>query len=580
MGVASSKNTAEAVASVMNYVSQSTSANSAQVNQLSQNVNFVDCDVNLTGDLNVTERADLAVSNSQIIQAKQDANLKNNIQQQMLQQAVSTVGFLGIGYADAQNDASEFVNSTSTIIQDMNTSATQYNGTNQGFTCDRSHIDAKNININFSSSADFLSSQTLNQQQTAKIVNNISQSVSQKASATIQGISGLILIILLIIAIIVWAVMKPLSSGSGKIVIGLGASFLMAGLLVWMYLAKAPPFFSEPNTCINNSQMGIGSDPTINCINQKPQTLALGQPPLKYIYGITDTDNSVPKGNLVQIAIASVNSSIVGNTSGPNGGYRVDVLDALENSINSYAPYASALGVPNIPNPLTLYVSPSHPLPAGTYYQIPEEYIQNSSTGDTEAGKCTPATLSLAYNSSGSITSCSLTVDPDIQGLSITTAPALGLANLNRGDWSDYFSGSGKYPFSGPNDTVDNRAFFARFVLCDIIGDFDLHIFIKDNELIKYIDENNNVVIGMAKDHPNNTYRYHPYNPPKSWSSGISGGGSITGQVGVWNSRTYKFQNFMSNIGKWILMALFGVAFLYMFWTWYKNRKNNQQKKD
>ena len=86
MGAAQSSNVAEAVANVTNYVDQSTTANASQVNELSQEVDFSNCVVNLKGDMNINEKASLAVKSNQILSATQDANVSNDIQQQMLQE--------------------------------------------------------------------------------------------------------------------------------------------------------------------------------------------------------------------------------------------------------------------------------------------------------------------------------------------------------------------------------------------------------------------------------------------------------------------------------------------------------------
>ena len=174
MGAAESNNVSSAVTNVSNFVEQSTTANSDQVNEVKESVNLHNCTIKLRGDFNVNESAKLAVINNQIVQAHQNTNLNNNIQQQMLQQAVSKVGSLGIGYASASNAASEFVNNSNSIINAISGSASQYNSTNLSFDCDRSYIEANNLNINFNSSADFLSTQTLKNKQVNKIVNDVS----------------------------------------------------------------------------------------------------------------------------------------------------------------------------------------------------------------------------------------------------------------------------------------------------------------------------------------------------------------------------------------------------------------------
>jgi hypothetical protein len=560
MGSSKSKDVADAVANVSNYVGSSTAANTTQVNQLSQDVTFEDCTVIAKGNLTVNEYAQLMQTNNQFIKANQDANLSNNIQQQMLQTATSKVGFLGIGYADASNSATEMVNSTNQIVQDMQVSANQFSGTSQDFVCDRSFIEANNIVIDLGSAADFMSTQTLDQTQTADIVNDISQTVTQKATATVEGISSLLFGVLLIIAVIVWALMKPLSTGAAKTAVGIAVCFLLAGVVVFMYLRQTPPFFEQPSKCINNSNIGCDTE----CVDMQPnQRINLTNPPMRYIYGITPNNLTVPGGgaNLVQMAIASLAPTSGG--PGDNGGYRMDNMNTLQSMIQAYAQYANSLGVTNIPNPLTGYYN-------GQNYEIPVQYVMNGGSGNGDpSGICTPAILQLSQGSQGTILNCSNNIDPVLQGLPTSQNPAQSIANLNSAGWDLYLNGGNPI---GTNDTPQNRALFARFVLCDIIGRIDLNVFVQPNELVRVTDSNGNLTVGLPQDYPSQCYRFNPYSPNRSWADGISGGGYLIGEVGVCNSPDYKFQNFMKNIGGYILLSILVLAFGYMGYSSYKNK--------
>lgn len=563
MGAAQSSNAATAVSNVANFVSQSTTANTTQTQNLEQNVQFQDCTVDISKDININESAKFNVTNTQISEATQDANLLNNIQQQMLQNASSQVGFLGIGYADASNSASEFVNDTNQIVQDMNVSAGQGSFINQGFTCDRSYISAQNLNISLDSSTDFLSQQTLNQQQTAKIVNDISQTVKQKASATVQGISGLLLLLVLLIAVIVYCITKPLSSGGFKILIAAIVIFVMAIIITWMYLKSSPPFFAKPDQCLYNSNMGCSD----SCINMENQELSLNKTPLRYIYGLIPGDTSQPGGNLLQMSVSAVNPGATGGGAGNNGGYTMATANSLANIIGKYSSLASTLGIDNIPNPLSNYTVDNPPNNMA-YWAIPTEFMvggQNS---------CTPQILQLAKGAPGIISNCvnskdksGTIVDPTTQGLQGTSDPTLGVANLNLVEWQTYLQN---------DDSKNTKAKFARFVLCDIIGNIDLNIYIQDDELVQYNDPNNNPVVGPAKNNTQYSYQYHPMDATISWRNGMISGGNLQGQIGVCNNKTYKFQSFMRKIGFYILGAILFLAFLYMFYTWYKNRKNKK----
>lgn len=562
MGAAQSSNVANAVSNVANYVSQSTTANDTQTQSLSESVKFIDCTVQISKDLNVKESAQFSVTNTQISQATQDTNLLNNIQQQMLQNAASEVGFLGIGYADASNSASEFVNDTNQIVQDMNEGASQGSFVSQDFTCERSYISAQNLDIDLSSSTDFLSQQTLNQQQTAKIVNDISQTVTQKASATVQGISGLILLLLLLLAVIIYGLTKPLSSGSVKIIVGVIVVFIVAGIMTWMYLKSCPPFFGSTNECIYGSSIGGCTD---QCINMEASQISLKNTPFRYIYGLMPGDISTPGGNLVQMAIAASNPGQTAGGAGNNGGYTMDTCNNLQARINTYASYAASLGIDNVPNPLTNFTD-EKPSNGASYWQIPTEFMIGGNNS------CTPQILQLAVGAQGNISECvsyspgdqrtNTIVDPQTQGMTGTNDPSLAVANFNISAWNTYLQ----------NDPQNVKAKFARFVLCDIIGNIDLHLYMQDDELVKYVDPNNNPVVGPAKNYPTYTYLYNPSASTISYRDGMTGGGVIHGSVGVCNNKTYKFQTFMKKVGIWILVGLLIVAFGWMFYTWYRGK--------
>lgn len=578
MGASQSSNVATAVTNLSNFVSNSTDANDNQASNVVNRVNLENCTIKLSGDFNVSESANLFETNNQIVSSIQDANLNNNIQQQMLQQAQSKVGFLGIGYSSASNASHEMINATSQIVNDMNVSANQYSNVNQEFECDNSTIIADNINIGFYSNSDFLSSQTLNNSQTATVVNNVSQKVDQRATATVQGISMLMIGLLAILAVFIYAVQAPLSSGAGKVAVSVALVFVLVGLVSFMYIRQTSPFFAQPANCINNSAIGMGNDPNVSCINMTNQELELIYPPTKYIYGLTPSNSSVSGGNLVQMAIAQISGQSKSD-SGPNGGYRVDTYNNLANVISKYLPYANQLGIPNIPNPLYIPTTSNAKTP---YYAIPIEYMGGQGNNG-QGSLCTPGIAAVGSNSDPSdFTSCIKSTNKS-QGrpynptaFAQTSDPSLAVANLNWSDWEDYILVQGKYPPTpGNNQEKDKRILFARFVLADIIGNIDLHHWTEPYELVKFIRSDNTVVIDFAGDqngnpkYPNDTYFYKP-NSTQSWDDGMTGSGTIRGQVGVLNDRQYKFDSFMKRIGAWIILLIIIAIFGYMY---YKHKK-------
>lgn len=560
MGSSQSKNVSKAVTNVSNYVSNSTTVNTNQVNNVESDVNINNCTISLLGNLNVRSSANLMQSNNQIASSLQDANLNNNIQQQMLQESTSKVGFLGIGFADASNSANSLVNATNKITNDVRQSANQYSNTSNTFTCNKSTIDAKNLNISFNSDSQFLSSQTLGNTQTARIVNNISQKIDQKSTAIVEGMGMFLLALLLILAVIIYAFGKFLDSGVAKIAVSIGLGFFLIIIITLMYLRSTPPLFSKKSECIKHSAIGLGNQQIAECVNiEGNKQIYLELPPTKYIYPILPGESSTSGGNLVQMAIAQISGQSKSG-AGANGGYRVDTYRNLESRIKKYSQYANLLGIENIPNPLKL----PEPADSKSYYAIPEQYMPN--LGDSGNGsKCTPGTVSVGTLSDPS--NFNICTDPNQpqnypygrpfnpSAFSKTDNPYLGVANLNLEAWKNYLA----------IDSDNTKALFARFVLCDIIGTIELHYYVKSNELVKFVDEDNKIKIGLPSEYPEDSYFFRPDSSVNSWASEVSSPGYIEGYVGQLDDRQYRFNTFIQNIGIWLMLGLIILTFIYMF---------------
>lgn len=571
MGSAQSSNVASAVSNVSNFVSNSTTANTAQVNSIQDLINLNNCQIDLQGDFNVATTSTILQQNTQVFTAKQDANVANNIQQQMLQEATSKVGMLGIGFANANNSCSEMVNATSTISNAMTDNVLQYSTDSNSFNCNNSVIIADNLNIGFNTQADFLSNETLNNSQVADITNNISQTVQQTATATVQGLGSLLFMIVLIIGIIIWGVTKTLSSGGVKIATAIIIFALVIAAVVFMYLKSTPPFFSDPIECLKHTGMGLGNS---NCINYTQQTFNLSSIPLRYSLALLPENQTTSGGNLLQMAISSAAGQTITSGGGDNGGYRIDVLNKLETRLNAFSDLATQLGIPLPPNPLY------NPAPTSTncptsYLAIPIEYLTSAKGGSGDSSSiCTPGTLQVQVGApTPAPATCPQVIDPKL--LQCTTNPSSALANLNDAGWSTYItsaSGSG-------NDTPLMRSLFGRFCLCSIIGNIPLHIFAFPNEPVSFND-GNNTQMGPASSYPNDCYLFNSNNEPDPlWASALTGGGVLIGPIGVVDDKTYRFNKFMKNIGGYILMGLLGVAVLILIYNWYIN-KNKDINKD
>lgn len=569
MGAASSNNVATAVADVTNYVSNTTTANVNQVNQLQQNIDFNNCNVDISGNLNANESAKLMQSNNQIVTALQNSSVSNDIQQKLLQAAASTVGSMGIGYADASNSASMFVNASSQIMNAMNVGASQYSNTNQSFVCNNSTIKAANLNISFDSASDFLSSQTLNNSQISSIVNNISQTADQKATASVEGLTGFLIALAIVIAAIGYAIAKPLSSGSTKIIVVVIVVFILSVIFGFMYIRNTPPFFNEDNDCVPNSTIG-GCNAT--CINLALETKNFPNPPLRYIYAITPSGgvNSNNKSNLLQMIVSFVGEEDSGGKI--NGGYNMQTQLQLTKLIDYYNSIKPS-NVENLPYILTTPTTVD-----GKYYIIPDVYLPATSalSSNSNYGVCTPGFLingtsgnpGPSNNDDLNFAKCPST-GMITQTTSDTSNRKLLMSNLNDTEWENYINS---------DDSNMSQSKFARFVLCSILSPqlIPLNIYISNDEYVICQDENGNTLKpGPASIvDPNNKYTYKLSTGVYNFSDALLTGGKLTGIYGVCDDNTYKFHVFMRKIGIWIILGLFLLACGYMAYTTYKN---NQQ---
>ena len=249
MGAAVSSNTAKSIATVSNKVSNATTVSDSQVNAVQQQIDFDDCFLDMSGDINIQSASKMVAKSKQIVTALQQSHIQNTIAQQMMQQAKSQTGFLGVGFAEASNYASQMTDASSEVVNQLTTVANQFNYIDQGFRCEGSTFIGKNFLLSQGSSANFFSEQVVKNTQISDLANNITQSITQKATATVSGMSAFLLIFVLLIASCGYVLSKPLSSGSGKIIIstvmvvGIGVLIAVGFIFAW------PPLFQKPNLC-------------------------------------------------------------------------------------------------------------------------------------------------------------------------------------------------------------------------------------------------------------------------------------------------------------------------------------------
>ena len=345
MGASVSSNTAKSIAKVSNNVSNSTNVSANQVNAVQQAINFDSCYLNMSGDINIQSASSMVAKSKQIVTALQQSHIQNDIAQRMMQQAKSQVGFLGVGYAKANNYASQMADATSSVVNQLTTVANQFNYLDQNFQCTGSTFIGKNFLLSQGSDANFFSEQVVKNQQISDIANSISQTISQKATATISGLSAFLLIFVLIIAAVGYALTKPLSSGSGKMIVGSIIVVLIAVMCAVGFLMEWPPLFSPPNECTLSemsflpsfNKSGQSCNGTPNCINPTQKTIRT-RVPLPFKFPIWDKKGApIQDGDLVgSLAGMAASRNSQENSSPNNQGLNAANAHSLNQAWESY----------------------------------------------------------------------------------------------------------------------------------------------------------------------------------------------------------------------------------------------------
>jgi len=337
MGAAVSSNTAKSIATVSNQVSNSTNVSAAQVNAVQQQINFDDCFLMMSGDINIESASKMVAKSKQIVTALQQSHIQNTIAQQMMQQAKSQTGFLGVGFAEASNYASQMTDATSDVVNELTTVANQFNYIDQGFNCSGSTFIGKNFLLSQGSSANFFSEQVVKNQQISSIANDITQSITQKATATVSGMSAFLLIFVLLIAACGYTLSKPLSSGSGKMIIGT-IMVIGIGLLIAVgFIFSWPPLFQQPNKCALTPMRFMPQTCKDPCIKVQKETLTI-RTPVPFKFPIFDTPSAQIKSGSV---VGSLNGMAISSAAkdpnlGTNMGMNAAMANELINSWNSF----------------------------------------------------------------------------------------------------------------------------------------------------------------------------------------------------------------------------------------------------
>jgi len=295
MGASESKNVADEIAQIVNEVTNGISVSSSVTNFCSQSFKAKKC--TFEGAVSVDTICANSATGNQISQMSTSVNLKNLVAQKLAQLAASKVGSLGVGFAQATNMANAISSQTNVVTNTMVEVARAFSMITQNFDCDHCTFFGP-VSWNATGTSTSVQEQFSSMNAISDISNSVTQDISQKATATVEGIGGVLIFLIILILAIAYIFFKPLETVlSNKYIMFGGVSAM--GLIVFtlMFMFQTPPFFDEDQFC----DCRTGED-FVDC---KIQTVDIQSPPLRYSYPIVGNEHPDQyEPGLLQIVIS------------------------------------------------------------------------------------------------------------------------------------------------------------------------------------------------------------------------------------------------------------------------------------
>lgn len=584
MGAAQTKNVATATTKISNKISNTTTTNAAQVNNIKNNIILQECTFDAGNDIQMLNAATTQQQSKQISSGTSSSSLSNDIQQSMIQEASSTVGSMGVGYATASNATNQFAESSNDVRNAVESVSQQLSDTDNNIICKDSYFRASgDINFGNKGATSAFSDQLSQSENMTDIINKVSQKSDQKATAKVEGLAGFILALAVLVAAFGYSVAKPLASGGGKMLIAGIMIIVLICIGVALYLNKAPPFFNDDNDC-SYARPDIGGCDA-ECINPRLTKIKLDKTPLKYIVPVLPGKNkgsAYENSSLLGMAVQAIDMSEQGhkNNSGYNGAHAKNV----QNQLTAVWHEISEKGVlpDGITDPPAILYNP-YVKESSSWYEMANGYKIDPGAGveDGCVNICSPKSMVikdwktpkppdpdlLVLFADGDGCMCNTYYDASTDGLRSTTTDVDGVMNLNTVDWEDWVNN----PPSGW--TSNDMKMLARFILLKLsVSMVDFSIYTNDNEIVVYTDNDRQTQMDLAKNVITNNsgeiYKWQPsQGAPSELLDGWTGGGLLIGVTGTCDDNTYKLHKFMRNIGGYIMLLLVIFVFGYMFFT-------------
>lgn len=404
MGAVTS-NTANAVTDVTNSVSSKVGQDSSVYNKCNTNVLVKNCVLRAGRDYNQENFCTNSANIKQYQKATIQSNLNNMIAQEMTQKASSVVGALGVGFADANNSVNAFIGASTKISNSINQTARANNDSVNGFKCIGSSLTAgRDINIEQLSDNNYISNQVLDAGVSNKIVNDIKQSISQTASAKVEGLTGLILalaVLLIAIGIMFTAPVKAVFSSKYLMITIIIVVILI--IVVVMYLRKSWPFFNETAYITLNQPCSDGE-----LVDVQDKTIKLETAPTRYHYPLWDSKRD---------SISLLMMGVAGRTSFTGKDGKINDSEMKKKSRDDVVKYVNDINaaINNIKGikPFSIKIILSTDSSAGEYYEQLQNQMMNQFSGDKDKLKILRYVICKDINGNGNFFDLNIKIEGD-----------------------------------------------------------------------------------------------------------------------------------------------------------------------
>lgn len=427
MGAAQSSNVSDIASSLSNTIKNSTEVNSQQINKVKTDIDFKDCIVKSGAKIFIDLYTQSTLRSKQLAEVDNTNSLANTIAQEALQKAMSKIGSLGIGYANASNYCNMTSSINNDVINTISQTSTQINDNRSSFYCDGSEfISEDDFILSFTTIVNMYQHNILNNSNLNEIKNEVSQSIKQTASATVEGPAAALLALAVLIIAVGWSYSEVVTSeaGAAKPLITLAIVGIIGVLIFLAWYNSWWPFFNKLIPCSGSTQIGAPKSKCDNCINTKLQIIDVKNCPIKFNYPLFD--KSVISGltqmkgadgvNLFSMACICNATSKTGKPgTANNGGYTIESKIGADSAMNEFIQLVKnavftdkQLNIikNNVDSLPSLLIDPATTTPgiSSAYIKIPDQYLISDAPecGDSNFCKsniCTPGSFSYSGTS-------------------------------------------------------------------------------------------------------------------------------------------------------------------------------------